>query len=269
MKIIKIILLALFSIAIIVPLMVVVFTTFKSTSEVFSNILGLPSNWSIENYVAIFVEQPMSRYFMNSVIVTLFSVSITLVLASFIAYSVTRMLGWIGIVIFSVFALGMMIPAQVNMIPLYQLVYQLGLTNSLTGLILVNTAVTLPVAVFILSGFMKSLPKTLFEAATIDGANEWRIFSKIALPLSVPSLAATAIFLFVMHWNDLLYPLLFITNSDYKTLPLALLEFQGEYATNYPLLFTGVLIASAPMIIAYIFLQRYFLAGITAGSVKG
>ena len=269
MKIIKIILLALFSIAIIVPLMVVVFTTFKSTSEVFSNILGLPSNWSIENYVAIFVEQPMSRYFMNSVIVTLFSVSITLVLASFIAYSVTRMLGWIGIVIFSLFTLGMMVPAQVNMIPLYQLVYQLGLTNSLTGLILVNTAVTLPVAVFILSGFMKSLPKTLFEAATIDGANEWRIFSKIALPLSVPSLAATAIFLFVMHWNDLLYPLLFITNSDYKTLPLALLEFQGEYATNYPLLFTGVLIASAPMIIAYIFLQRYFLAGITAGSVKG
>lgn len=269
MKIIKIILLALFSIAIIVPLMVVIFTTFKSTSEVFSNILGLPSNWSIENYVAIFVEQPMSRYFMNSVIVTLFSVSITLVLASFIAYSVTRMLGWIGIVIFSLFTLGMMVPAQVNMIPLYQLVYQLGLTNSLTGLILVNTAVTLPVAVFILSGFMKSLPKTLFEAATIDGANEWRIFSKIALPLSVPSLAATAIFLFVMHWNDLLYPLLFITNSDYKTLPLALLEFQGEYATNYPLLFTGVLIASAPMIIAYIFLQRYFVAGITAGSVKG
>lgn len=269
MKIIKIILLALFSIAIIVPLMVVIFTTFKSTSEVFSNILDLPSNWSIENYVAIFVEQPMSRYFMNSVIVTLFSVSITLVLASFIAYSVTRMLGWIGIVIFSLFTLGMMVPAQVNMIPLYQLVYQLGLTNSLTGLILVNTAVTLPVAVFILSGFMKSLPKTLFEAATIDGANEWRIFSKIALPLSVPSLAATAIFLFVMHWNDLLYPLLFITNSDYKTLPLALLEFQGEYATNYPLLFTGVLIASAPMIIAYIFLQRYFVAGITAGSVKG
>lgn len=269
MKIIKIILLALFSIAIIVPLMVVIFTTFKSTSEVFSNILGLPSNWSIENYVAIFVEQPMSRYFMNSVIVTLFSVSITLVLASFIAYSVTRMLGWIGIVIFSLFTLGMMVPAQVNMIPLYQLVYQLGLTNSLTGLILVNTAVTLPVAVFILSGFMKSLPKTLFEAATIDGANEWKIFSKIAVPLSVPSLAATAIFLFVMHWNDLLYPLLFITNSDYKTLPLALLEFQGEYATNYPLLFTGVLIASAPMIIAYIFLQRYFVAGITAGSVKG
>ncbi|MDZ5711400.1 carbohydrate ABC transporter permease [Jeotgalibacillus haloalkalitolerans] len=269
MKIIRYILLALFAAAIIVPMLVVIFTTFKSTAEVFSNIMGLPSSWSIENYVSIFVEQPMAKYFMNSVIVTLFSVSITLILASFIAYSVTRMFGWIGVVIFSLFTIGMMVPAQVNMIPLYQLVFDLGLTNSLLGLILVNTAVTLPVAVFILSGFMKSLPKSLFEAATIDGANEWKMYYKIALPLSVPSLAATAIFLFVMHWNDLLYPLLFITNNDYKTLPLALLEFQGEYATNYPLLFTGVLIASAPMIIAYIFLQRYFIAGITAGSVKG
>lgn len=269
MKFLKVVLLTLFAVAILVPLMVVIFTTFKSTSEVFSNILSLPSSWNIENYVSIFVEQPMAKYFMNSVIVTLFSVSITLVLASLVAYSVTRMLGWIGVVVFSLFTVGMMVPAQVNMIPLYQLVYELGLTNSLTGLVLVNTAVTLPVAVFILSGFMKSLPKSLFEAATIDGANEWKMFLQIALPLSVPSMAATAIFLFVMHWNDLLYPLLFITDSDYKTLPLALLEFQGEYATNYPLLFTGVLIASAPMIIAYIFLQRYFVAGITAGSVKG
>lgn len=269
MRITKFILLSLFALVIIVPIMVVILTTFKSTSEVFSNILGLPSNWSFKNYVAIFTEQPMAQYFLNSVIVTLFSVTFTLLFASLISYSVTRMFGWIGVIIFSLFTLGMMVPAQVNMIPLYQLVYDLGLTNSLLGLILVNIAVTMPVAVFILTGFMKSIPKSLFEAASIDGASEFKMYYMIALPLSIPSIAATAIFLFVMHWNDLLYPLLFITNSDYKTLPLALLEFQGEYATNYPLLFTGVLIASAPMIIAYIFLQRYFVAGITAGSVKG
>jgi raffinose/stachyose/melibiose transport system permease protein len=134
---------------------------------------------------------------------------------------------------------------------------------------LVNISVTLPVAVFILSGFMKTLPKELFEACTIDGANNWLIYRKIAIPLSLPSISATAIFLFVMHWNDLLYPLLFITKDDRKTLPLALLEFQGEYLTNYPMLFTGVMIASAPMILTYLFLQRYFIAGMTAGSVKG
>ncbi|MBD8032512.1 MULTISPECIES: carbohydrate ABC transporter permease [Solibacillus] len=269
MRIIRFILLTLFALVVIIPMMIVVLTTFKSTSEVFSNILGLPSSLSFKNYVSIFTEQPMSRYFLNSVIVTFFSVTLTLLFASLIAYSVTRMFGWIGVIIFSLFTLGMMVPAQVNMIPLYQLVYNLGLTNSLLGLILVNIAVTMPVAIFIITGFMKSIPKSLFEAATIDGASEFKMYYKIAIPLSLPSIAATAIFLCVMHWNDLLYPLLFITNNDYKTLPLALLEFQGEYATNYPLLFTGVLIASAPMILAYLFLQRYFIAGITAGSVKG
>ncbi|PPA70371.1 carbohydrate ABC transporter permease [Jeotgalibacillus proteolyticus] len=269
MKVFKIVMLSIFAVVIIIPLMAVVFTTFKSTSEVFSNILGVPEAFRFDNYVNIFVDQPMARYFMNSVIVTLFSVSLTVFFSSLIAYAITRMLGWIGVVFFSLFTLGMMVPAQVNMIPLYQLVYDLGLTNSLLGLILVNISVTMPVAIFIMSGFMKSIPKSLFEAAKIDGATEWAMYRRVAIPLSVPSIAATAIFLFVMHWNDLLYPLLFITQNQYKTLPLALLEFQGEYATNYPLLFTGVLIASAPMVVAYIFLQRYFVAGVTAGSVKG
>ncbi|WP_240733016.1 carbohydrate ABC transporter permease [Jeotgalibacillus sp. S-D1] len=269
MKTIKYILVIAFALMVIIPLIAVIFTTFKSTAEVFSSILGLPESFRVDNYISIFVDQPMARYFMNSVIVTLFSVVFTLLFASLIAYAVTRMFGWIGVVFFSLFTFGMMVPAQVNMIPLYQLVFDLGLTNSLLGLILVNISVTMPVAIFILSGFMKSIPKSLFEAARIDGGSEWQMYRKIAIPLSMPSLAATAIFLFVMHWNDLLYPLLFITKNEYKTLPLALLEFQGEFATNYPMLFTGVIIASAPMVIAYLFLQRYFVAGITAGSVKG
>ncbi|KIL43045.1 carbohydrate ABC transporter permease [Jeotgalibacillus campisalis] len=269
MKAFKIILLSLFALVIIIPLIAVIFTTFKSTTEVFANILGVPESFRFDNYVSIFVDQPMARYFMNSVIVTLFSVTFTIFFASLIAYAITRMFGWIGVVFFSLFTLGMMVPAQVNMIPLYQLVFDLGLTNSLLGLILVNISVTMPVAIFIMSGFMKSIPKTLFEAARIDGASEWKMYRKIAIPLSIPSIAATSIFLFVMHWNDLLYPLLFITKNEYKTLPLALLEFQGEYATNYPMLFTGVLIASAPMVLAYLFLQRYFIEGVTAGAVKG
>lgn len=211
----------------------------------------------------------MAGYFINSTIVTLFSVSSTLFFAAMIAYGITRLNNWIGNVIFILFTLGMMVPAQVNMVPLYSLVQSLGLTNSLLGLILVNISVTLPIAVFILTGFMKTLPKELYEASTLDGAGNWKMFTKIVIPLSLPSLSATAIFLFVMHWNDLLYPLLFITDNAYKTLPLALLEFQGQYSTNYPMLFTGVLIASAPMVIAYIFLQRFFVAGMTAGAVKG
>lgn len=186
-----------------------------------------------------------------------------------IAYAIARMNNWLGNTVFALFTLGMMVPPQVNMVPLYSIMLKMGLTNSLVGLILVNIASTIPVAVFILTGFMKALPKELFEASTIDGGGNWGIFAKIVLPLSKPSLSATAIFLFVISWNDLLYPLLFVTNNAYKTLPLALLEFQGQYSTNYPMLFTGVIIASAPMVIAYIFLQRYFIEGITAGSIKG
>ncbi|WP_409290537.1 carbohydrate ABC transporter permease [Peribacillus sp. SCS-37] len=269
MKVLKGGMLTIYALLVIIPILAIFFTTFKSPNEMYENVLGLPSSFGFGNYAELFQSKSMTTYILNSVIVTLCSVAITLFFASLIAYSVTRMTNWIGNTVFVLFTLGMMIPAQVNMSSLYNLMYSLGLTNSLAGLVIVNAATTLPIAVFILTGFMKSLPKTLFEAAMIDGATNWGIFRKIAIPLSMPSLAATSIFLFVMHWNDLFYPLLLITDKQYKTLPLALLEFQGEYITNYPMLFTGVIIASAPMVIAYIFLQRYFIAGMTAGSVKG
>ncbi|EDL64906.1 carbohydrate ABC transporter permease [Bacillus sp. SG-1] len=269
MKLTKGVLTIIYALLIIIPVVAIFFATFKSNAEMYQDVLGLPGSFDFVNYITMFAEESMSTYFWNSVIVTLFAVSMTLFFSSLIAFAVTRMSGWPGRILFGLFTLGMMVPAQVNMIPLYQLVFDLGLTNSLTGLILVNTAVTTPVAVFILTGFMKSLPSSLFEASRIDGASNWQMYAKVAIPLSLPSISATAIFLFVMVWNDLLYPLLFITDTDYKTLPLALLEFQGEYMTNYPMLFTGVIIASAPMVIAYVFLQRYFVAGMTAGSVKG
>ena len=163
----------------------------------------------------------------------------------------------------------MAVPAQANMIPQYVLFDYLGLTNSLLGLVLINIVVTLPIAVFILTGFMRTLPREIYEAASIDGSGPWRTYYAVVMPLSLPSLAATSIFLFVIHWNELLYPLLFIQEPEKRTLPLALLSFQGEFLTNYPLLFTGVLVSSTPIVLAYLFLQRYFIAGITAGSVKG
>lgn len=262
--------LIVYALLILIPLLVVMLTSVKTLQETFANPLGFPEGGiKFDNYIAIFQEQTMAGYFLNSTIVTLFSVTLTLLFASMIAYGITRLNSWIGNALFVLFTLGMMVPAQVIMVPLYSLMLDFGLTNSLVGLILVNISSTLPIAVFILTGFMKTLPKELFEVATIDGAGNWQMYAKVAIPLSLPSLSATAIFLFVMHWNDLLYPLLFITDNAYKTLPLALLEFQGQYSTNYPMLFTGVIIASAPMVIAYVFLQRFFVAGMTAGAVKG
>ncbi len=262
-------LLGVYALLIAVPLLVVVGGSLKTTRELFDAPFGLPTNPTLGNYGTVLQEQNLLRILGNSSLVVLVSVPVTLLLGSLTAYAVARIPGWVGHTLFGVFAAGLAVPAQAMMIPQYVQFDRLGLRDSLVGLMLVNIVVTLPVAVFILAGFMRTLPRELYEAADLDGAGSWTAYRRVTVPLSYPSLAATAIFLFVMHWNDLLYPLLFIDDPAKRTLPLALLDFQGEYLTDYPLLFTGVVVASLPMVLAYAFLQRHFVAGITAGSVKG
>ncbi|MGS0685794.1 carbohydrate ABC transporter permease [Nakamurella sp. GG22] len=263
------VLLTIYSLIILVPLTVVLFTTVKTSPQMYASPFGLPTSPTLDNFGELLQGGRLGTSLFNSVVVTLCSVALTLLISSLAAFAIARIHGWLGIAVFGLFALGLAVPAQVAMIPQYVIFKQIGLTNSLLGLILINIAVTCPVAIFILTGFLKTLPTELFEAAEIDGAGQWRTYQSIALPLAAPSVAAVAIFLFVMHWNDLLYPLLFITDPAKATLPKALLDFKGEYTTNYPVLFAGVLIASAPMVIAYVLLQRYFVAGITAGATKG
>lgn len=263
------VLLGIYALLIIVPLIVVFAGSLKTTEELFASPFGLPTSPDWGNYATVLQGQSLDRALLNSTIVTLSSVVLTLFLASLAAYGIARIAGWRGWFIFGFLVIGMAVPAQANMIPQYVLFDRLGLLNSLIGLVIINIVVTLPIAVFILTGFMKTLPREIYEAGSIDGAGPWRTYRSIIMPLSLPSVAATAIFLFVIDWNELLYALLFIQDPSKQTLPLALLNFQGQFLTNYPLLFTGVIISSAPIVVAYVFLQRYFVAGITAGSVKG
>ncbi|MNI80952.1 L-arabinose transport system permease protein AraQ [compost metagenome] len=133
----------------------------------------------------------------------------------------------------------------------------------------VTVSLLMPLSVFMLAGFMRSLPKEILEAGSIDGAGEWRLMLQIAAPLSAPYLAATAAFLFVIVWNDLLFPMLLLNGKGKLTLPLAMLRFRGEYVANYTMLMTGVAVTALPMIIMYVFLQKYFISGALAGSLKG
>lgn len=261
--------LLIYALLIIVPMIMLLLTTFKDTRQMYANPMGLPETWSLDNYTMLFESENMFVYFQNSVIVTMVCVVAVLALASMISYAIIRMPRWLGNILFGFFALGMMIPTQVNMIPQYLLLDKLYLLDTRLGLMLITIATLLPIAVFILTGFMKTLPKGLIEAAMMDGANHWTIFSRVVIPLFLPSLATVAIFSLVIAWNDLLFPLLVLKTKSLQTMPLALLNFQGEYLTNYPLIFSGVVVASMPMIIAYVFLQRYFIAGMTAGSLKG
>lgn len=261
--------LGVYAVLVIVPLVVVIFGSFKTSQALFASPFTPPTEWQGSNYQRIVGDSGLGVAFRNSVIVTGLSVPLTLFLASLASYGIARTAGWKSTLLLGFIVLGMAVPAQANMIPQYVQFETFGLTNSLLGLVLINIVVTLPIAVFILTGFLKTLPKELFEAASVDGSGPWRTYRSVVVPVSVPSLSATAIFLFVIHWNDLLYPLLFINEADKRTIPVALLSFQGEFLTDYPLLFTGVVVASAPIVIAYVFLQRYFVAGITAGAVKG
>lgn len=261
--------LILFALLILAPLSVVFFATLKTTSELYGNPLSLPPNPTLDNYGRLFAAESMVVYFLNSVVVTLGSVFFILLLGSLAAYAISRLGGFVATALFAFFVAGLLVAPQVYMIPLYVIVDSLGLVDSLLGIILVSISFQLPVAVLILTGFMRSLPKDLLDAAFVDGATEWVTYRRIVLPLTRPALATVATFSFVITWNDLLFPLLFLKTDVNKTLPLALLEFRGQYLTDYPLLFSGVIVATIPMLVAYVFLQRYFIEGMTAGSVKG
>ena len=191
------------------------------------------------------------------------------ILASLCAFAISRMFTITGKILFSLFAVGLAIPGQVNIVPIFILFNDLKLTDKLSGLILINVVTTLPISIFILTAFFRELPKEMFEVSQVDGATPFRVYRSIALPLSRPAMGATAIFLFVITWNELLFPLLLINDTEKRTLPLSLLSFRGEFFSSYSMIFTAVMVASIPMVIMYLFMQRSFIAGLTAGAVKG
>ncbi len=268
-RIIRYLSLTVFAVLIIVPSAIVVFGSSKTDAEVYNKPLALPERWNLDNYRFLFEVSNVGRSFINSVIVTGFSVVITLTLASMCAFAISRMITVTGKILFSLFAVGLAIPGQVNLVPIFILFNDLQLTNKLSGIVLINVVTTLPISVFILTAFFRELPREMYEASEVDGATPFRVYRSIALPLSRPAMGATAIFLFVITWNELLFPLLLITDTEKRTLPLALLSFRGEFFSNYSMIFTAVMVASIPMVAMYLMMQRSFISGLTAGAVKG
>lgn len=268
-KITRLLALTIFALLIIIPTLVVVFGSMKSDLELLTKPLALPTEWTLNNYRKLLDNSEIATSFKNSVVVTSFSVIITLLLASLASFGMSRVINVTGRFLFVLFTAGLAIPAATSIIGIYQLFVSLKLTNTIHGLVIINVASTLPISIFILTAFFRQLPQEIFESASMDGAKPFRLYRSIALPLSIPSMGAVSIFLFVITWNDLLYPLLLISQSDLKTLPLAMLGFRGEYAIEFSMLFTAVMVASLPMVIMYLLMQRAFISGLTAGAVKG
>ena len=260
--------LATAAIVMLYPVFMMVLSGFKTTPEIFMSPFSMPKKFNIENFQVIWEKTNVPRYFLNSIIVTVSSIALLLITGTMAAYAISRY-KFRGALMVSLFFLsGLMLPLRLAIIPLFIQLKYLGLIDSLLGLIFIYTAMSLPATVFILTGFLRSLPKELEDSARMDGASELRIMLDIMVPLISPALVIAGIYSAVPIWNDFFFPLIFIQSPEWKTLAQGLTTFFGEYSINYGVLYAGLSLASLPMIFIFIAQSRRFIAGMTAGALK-
>lgn len=228
----------------------------------------IPSDVTINNFKEVMTSNNFFRYFFNSLVVSLFTTFGQIITCSMAAYAFARLEFKFKNHIFLLFLSTMMIPTQVNLVPLFSMMHKLGWINTYFALIIPGLFSAF--GIFLMRQYYITLPKELEESAKIDGCNQWKIFWKIFFPLSLPSIVTLSIFSFITSWNSFLWPLLVI-NSDYlKTLPVALASFKSSFreVINWSLIMAGTLISVIPSLLIFIFGQKYFISGITTGSVK-
>jgi raffinose/stachyose/melibiose transport system permease protein len=254
---------------VLLPMVFMVLSSFKTTREIFQRPFSLPATLAWQNYSAVWEAAHFSLYFRNSVIVTVASMALILATSTLAAYALGRYQFRGNDLIYLYFLTGIMVPIRLAIIPLFILMRDLRLLDTYWSLILVYTASGLPSAIFILTGFFRTLPRDLDNAARIDGAGELSVLIRVMLPLVRPALAIVTVYNIIPIWNDFFFPLVFIHQDRLKTLPLGLTVFFGEFATNWALLFAGLTLAAAPVIGLYILMSQQFIKGLTAGAVKG
>jgi raffinose/stachyose/melibiose transport system permease protein len=246
-----------------------VITSFKTQSNYFqTNPFAPPAEPTLENYKTV-IEADFARYFVNSVIITLGAV-VPAVLVSFMAaYAIVRAGDWWLLRgINSLFLMGLAIPLQAAVIPVYLIVIRLHLYDTLLAIILPSIAFAIPLAVLVLSNFIRDVPKELFDSMRVDGATEWGTLWHLAFPLTRPALVTVSIYSGLAIWNGFLLPLILIQSPNQRPLPLALWAFQGQYSINVPAVLASVVLTTLPILILYVIGRRQLLSGLTAGFGK-
>lgn len=258
------------------PMAWVAYSSLKSDAAIFRDTFAVPAFGALhtENYVQAWHEAQFGSYFLNSVLVTASSVGLIVLLGAMAAYALARFYHPLGRAVFWLFLAGLMIPAQLAVVPLFFELRDIGLLNTRAGLVLVYTANGLPFAIFILAGFFRSLPRTLYEAATIDGCGEWSAFWRVLLPLARPGLVTVAIFQFIGVWKEYFFAFMLVSgdvDGSARTLPLGLanLSITAQYRANYGMLFAGIVLVTLPIFAIYLLLQRQIVKGVAAGAIKG
>jgi xylobiose transport system permease protein len=223
--------------------------------------LAPPRNITFSNVQAV-IAAGFTEYMLNSAVVTVASVTLTLVLALPAAYGIVRSRSWLAGTVFRAFLLGLAIPAQATIIPVYWVLTRLGLYDTLTGIVLPTVAFGLPLVILILAGSLRDVSGELYEAMTVDGAGPLRVFFRLTLPLSKGAITTVAIFSGLGAWNGFIFPLILTQSPDKRVATLGLWDFQQQYGVDVPLLMTAVLFSAIPVLFLYLFARRWLVAGL-------
>jgi raffinose/stachyose/melibiose transport system permease protein len=262
-------LLAANALLVVLPLLFMGVSSLKTTREIFQRPFGLPAAPRWDNYARLWSEAHFALYMRNSVVVTVLSMALILAAGTLAAYALGRYHFRGNDLVYLFFLSGIMVPIRLAIIPLFIMMRDLRLLDSPASLVLVYAASGLPAAIFILTGFFRALPQDLDNAARVDGAGEAAILLRVLLPLARPALAIVTVYNIIPIWNDFFFPLVFIHNERLKTLPLGLTVFFGQYATNWAVLFAGLTLSAAPVLLLYVVMSQQFIKGLTAGAIKG
>ena len=268
-EIMRIIFLIIVVLVSLVPFIWAFLSTFKTNKEILSSAFSMPEVWSIKNYIDVLQETPMLLFYMNSLIVSLASTLVCLLIFGMAAYALARFKFKGRGIIFGILTLSMLVPVTAIIFPVYRLMNNLGLYDTRLGLILVYTAISMPVSLYILRSFFMTIPKELEEAAYIDGASFLRTYFTVIVPIAKPGFAAAAVLAFLTAWNDFFYAYILTSGTGSRTVPVAIKHFQSEYATNYGRMFATIILIVIPTVLIYLALHKKIEEGLVAGSVKG
>jgi raffinose/stachyose/melibiose transport system permease protein len=259
----------LWLIVVMLPIYWIVITSFKTSSNYFvTNALLPPKHPTFENYKLV-IQSHIVRYFFNSVIVTLGAVVPAVAISFMAAYAIVRGAGnrwlrWMN----SLFLMGLAVPLQAVIIPVYLIIIRLKLYDTLLAIILPSIAFAIPLSVLVLSNFIRDVPRELFESMRMDGATEWGTLWRLTVPLTRPALVTVTIYNGIGIWNGFLLPLVLTQSPDQRTIPLALVSFQGQFNVNVPAVVAAVTLTTLPIILLYAIGRRQLLSGLTAGFSK-
>ena len=250
------------------PLLWIILNSFKTNQEMFMDSLALPEVWQFGNYAKAW-SMGLYRYFGNSVLVSAIALVGILVLASFLAYGLTRFRAKGSNIIFIIVLGGMALSEQIALVPLYNILQALHLYDTYAAVILPYIAFRIPFTVFLMRAYFITIPEELEEAAVVDGYNSLQIFTKIIVPISKPIFASCAIVNLNFVWNEFLFANVFLSDKAIQTIPIGLMTFKGDLKVDYTTTLAGLIIASMPLIILFLLMSKQFVCGLTSGAVKG